>query len=121
MSKVQQVATAEGCRKRVSDLKSDNAATHLIDVEILYLLRKGSQTLYSIRRDLSNVFAEDRSFGTIHPHLVKLEEKGLIKGHETHPSENGPYKRPYVITRKGRHAQERQLNSLAKVILKMTA
>lgn len=94
-------------------------AKQLIDVEILYLLRESSQTLYSIRRALAESFGEDRSFGTIHPHLLKLEDQGLIKGLELR-SDDGPYKRPLVLTRKGRSTLEKQVNTLAKMVIKMT-
>ncbi len=108
-------------RTRIGRLEEDKSAKQLIDTEILCLLRGGSQTLYSIKRELFNVFAEDRSFGTIHPHLVKLEEHGLIRGYEQHPSENGPFRRPYGITRKGRAVLEKQVNLLTRIILKMAA
>ncbi len=109
----------EAANMKTNDNKA--AARQLIDIEILYLLREGSQTLYSLRRNLSQVFSEDRSFGTIHPHLVKLDEKGLIKGLEPRTEESGPYKRPYVLTGKGRHVLEKQVNLLAKMVLRMTA
>jgi DNA-binding PadR family transcriptional regulator len=105
----------------VSSLEVEKTAKQLIDVEILYLLREGSQTLYALKRDLSEVFAEERSFGTIHPHLMKLEDKGLIKGVEARQSDGGPYKRPYLITKKGRSALEKQVNVLTKMVLKLTA
>jgi DNA-binding PadR family transcriptional regulator len=101
-------------------MDDDKSAKQLIDVEILYLLREGSETLYSVRKDLADVFAEDRSFGTIHPHLLKLEEEGLIKGLETRSNDSGPYKRPYVLTRKGRSTLEKQVNRLTKTVLKLT-
>ncbi len=94
----------------------------LIDVEILYLLKESSQTLYSLRRGLADVFSEMRSFGTIHPHLVKLEYQGLIKGaQKTRPSGDGPNKRPFVLTRRGRSTLDKQVNVLAKTVLKMTS
>jgi DNA-binding PadR family transcriptional regulator len=98
----------------------------LIDVEILYLLKESSQTLYSLRGALADVFFEMRSFGTIHPHLVKLEDQGLIKGlQKTRPngdgSNGGVNKRPFVLTRKGRYTLEKQVSVLAKTVLKMTS
>ena len=77
-----QSAKSRSARTTISAMEQDRVAKQLIDLQILYLLRLGSQTLYSIRGALESVFGEDRSFGTIHPHLMKLEDGGLIKGQE---------------------------------------
>ncbi len=99
--------------------QDERVTKQFLDIQILYLLRNGPKTLYSMRAVLMDAFGVQRSFGTIHPHLTRLEKLGLIEGY-TIPSRQTHFpKRIYRLTRKGRTALEREINILSKMVLKM--
>jgi DNA-binding PadR family transcriptional regulator len=101
--------------------QDERVTKQFLDLQILYLLRAGPKTLYSMRSVLLETFGIQRSFGTIHPHLTRLEKLGLIEGF-TIPSKQSKShfpKRIYRLTRKGRSSLEREVNLLSKMVTKM--
>jgi DNA-binding PadR family transcriptional regulator len=103
----------------------EEVAKQLIDLQILFLLRREPHTLYTMKKSLGEAFGSQRSFGTIHPHLEKLESLGLIKSR----SEGGAKrsgsprlrKRIYSLTAKGRAHLRKDVKLLSNLALKMAA
>ena len=108
-----------------SNLVEEKVTKPLLDLQILYLLRSEPQTLYSMKKSLSETFGTERSFGTIHPHLVKLEENGLIESREEKKGPNARsgrlHRRIYRLTVKGRSNLHKDVELLSRLVLTMTA
>jgi DNA-binding PadR family transcriptional regulator len=100
--------------------EEEKVTKQFLDMQILYLLRSGPKTLYSMRGVLLEMFGVQRSFGTIHPHLTRLEKLGLIEGFTVASGQSHFPKRIYRLTRKGRASLEREINLLSKMVLKMS-
>jgi DNA-binding PadR family transcriptional regulator len=99
--------------------QEEKVTKQFLDLQILYLLRAGPKTLYSMRGVLLQMFGVQRSFGTIHPHLTRLEKLGLIEGFTVSSGQSHFPKRIYRLTRKGRASLDREINLLSKMVLKM--
>jgi DNA-binding PadR family transcriptional regulator len=100
--------------------EEEKVTKQFLDIQILYLLRSGPKTLYSMRGVLLEMFGVQRSFGTIHPHLTRLEKLGLIEGFTIDSGQLHFPKRIYRLTRKGRSSLEREINLLSKMVTKMS-
>jgi DNA-binding PadR family transcriptional regulator len=100
--------------------QEEKVTKQFLDIQILYLLRGGPKTLYSMRGVLLEMFGVQRSFGTIHPHLTRLEKLGLIEGFTVPSGQSHFPKRIYRLTRKGRSSLDREINLLSKMVLKMS-
>jgi DNA-binding PadR family transcriptional regulator len=100
--------------------QEEKVTKQFLDLQILYLLRSGPKTLYSMRGVLLEMFGVQRSFGTIHPHLTRLEKLGLIEGFTVSSGQSHFPKRIYRLTRKGRASLEREISLLSKMVLKMS-
>jgi DNA-binding PadR family transcriptional regulator len=87
--------------------EQERVAKQLLDSQVLHLLRIEPQSLYSLRNSLLNTFGVERSFGTIHPHLARLESSGLIKGYYVKVSNEGFHKIVYRLTKDGEETLQR--------------
>jgi DNA-binding PadR family transcriptional regulator len=92
----------------------------ILDSQLLFLIRLRPQTLYSIKKALAEHFDDDRSFGTIHPHLLKLEDAGLIRSRKGEDSSLRTAKIVYYITRKGRSVLTKDVAELTQLALKLS-
>lgn len=74
----------------------------MIELLILYTLRKNAKTIYAVRRDIIEVFGTFTvpSIGTIHPAIKRLEQKGSLTCTEI-MSEGGKKSLYYKLTEKG--------------------
>ena len=74
----------------------------MIELLILYTLRKNAKTIYAVRRDIIEVFGTftTPSIGTIHPAIKRLEQKGCLTCTER-MSEGGKKSSYYKLTEKG--------------------
>jgi DNA-binding PadR family transcriptional regulator len=107
-------------RERGLEIRDEESVgRQFLDLQILYLLRSGPKTLYSMRAVLFDAFGVQRSFGTIHPHLSKLEKLGLIEGIRTVPSRAHFPKHYYKLTAKGKRSLEREVRLLSNMVIKM--
>lgn len=75
----------------------------MIELLILYTLRKHEKTIYAVRRDIIEVFGTFTvpSIGTIHPAIKRLEQKGCLTCTER-MSEGGKKSSYFKLTEKGR-------------------
>ena len=75
----------------------------MIELLILYTLRKHEKTIYAVRRDIIEVFGTFTvpSIGTIHPAIKRLEQKGCLTCTER-MSEGGKKSLYYKLTEQGR-------------------
>ena len=74
----------------------------MIELLILYTLRKHAKTIYAVRRDIIEVFGTftTPSIGTIHPAIKRLEQKECLSCTER-MSEGGKKSLYYKLTEKG--------------------
>lgn len=77
----------------------------MIEVLILYTIRKREKTIYSIRKEIFEIFGAftKPSIGTIHPALKRLLKRGAVSLNER-MSEGGKKSSYYSITKKGLEA-----------------
>ncbi len=75
----------------------------MIEILILYILYKEKNTLYGIRKIIKDKFLylTSATFGSIHPAVSRLVEKGFIQEKKT-ISEGGRKKHIYSITKDGK-------------------
>jgi PadR family transcriptional regulator, regulatory protein PadR len=105
-------------KPEVVQKEEEKITKSFLDLEVLYLLRQEPKTLYSIQKALQQVFGTRRSFGTIYPHLERLEEEGLIEGRTLKSSTFLP-KRIYRLTGSGRSTLNREIGYLSKMVAKL--
>ena len=74
----------------------------MIEILILYIISKREKTLYSIRKEIIEVFGAftKPSIGTIHPALQRLLKEGAVSVYEK-MSDGGKKSSYYSITKKG--------------------
>ncbi len=86
----------------------------LIDLNILFLLSFGPKTGYGLQREIWNMFGFKVSFGTLYPHLHRLESLELIEGFW---EEQDTYsrKRRYVLTSEGVSVFQKSRETLSKI------
>lgn len=74
----------------------------MIEILILYTIRKREKTIYSIRKEIFEVFGAytKPSIGTIHPALKRLLKMGAVSLNER-MSDGGKKSSYYSITKKG--------------------
>ncbi len=101
--------------------EEERVSKQLLDSQILYFLRTEPQTLYSIRNELQQTFGVHRSFGTIHPHLARMESMGLIRRYYVRSNRAGFHKVFYKLTNKGEATLERNVALIKKIARKMSA
>lgn len=75
----------------------------MIEILILYILYKEKNTLYGIRKLIKEKFLylTSATFGSIHPAMSRLIEKGFIQEKKT-VSDGGRKKHIYAITKDGK-------------------
>lgn len=75
----------------------------MIEILILYILYSEKTTQYGIRKIIKDKFSylTSSSFGTIHPAIMRLLEKGFLSEKKT-VSEGGRRKNIYSITKDGK-------------------
>lgn len=88
-----------------------------VQLWILLVISEGPNYGYNVIQQLEKMFAGywKPKAGTIYPALEKLSEKDLITG-ETRHREEGPDRRYYTITEKGKQALRHGINQSSKVI-----
>ena len=74
----------------------------MIEILILYIIRKSEKTIYGIRKDIIELFGTftEPSIGTIYPALHRLEDEKAVSL-TTRMSEGGKKSSYYSITPKG--------------------
>ncbi len=74
----------------------------MIEILILYIIHKREKTIYSIRKEIIEIFGAFTrpSIGTIHPALQRLLKEGSVSLNER-MSEGGKKSSYYSITKKG--------------------
>lgn len=74
----------------------------MIEILILYIIHKREKTIYSIRKDIIEIFGTftKPSIGTIHPALQRLLKDGAVSLNER-MSSGGKKSSYYSITKKG--------------------
>jgi len=110
-------------KPQLDNLVQEKVTKQLLDLQILYLLRNEPQTLYSTKKALKEVFGIERSFGTIHPHLLTLEKLRLIEGREERHSTkiHSRVRKIYHIRNSGRSFLQKDIASLSRLLLTMTS
>jgi DNA-binding PadR family transcriptional regulator len=90
----------------------------LVDSQVLMALRMKPHTLYSLSRSNVEIFGRAiMSTGILHPHLVKLERLGFIRGYAA--NDNRRRKRVYKVTSKGLAELGRQVKLFNETLTKL--
>ena len=88
---------------------------------VLAILEKESVYGYVLSQKLQQVGLDDVSEGTIYPVLLRLQKNNYIVG-ETRPSEAGPNRKYYTLTKEGMEALQTirtEWEQVAKPITKL--
>lgn len=92
----------------------------LVDSQVLLALRTKPHTLYSLSRSNIDIFGRAiMSTGILHPHLMKLESMGFIRGYTKMHKRR--YTRIYKVTNKGRAELGRQVKLFSRTLMKLKA